>query len=83
MGGASAIVGAVMLLTGALDTDDFTSDEVIDAAERELVVDRALHRARRCGHRRAAAGDQSMAHVDAPGVGGRPWPLGCSRLILN
>ena len=35
MGGASAIVGAVMLLTGALDTDDFTSDEVIDAAERD------------------------------------------------
>ena len=24
-----------MLLTGALDTDDFTSDEVIDAAEHD------------------------------------------------
>jgi hypothetical protein len=35
MGGASAIVAAVMLLTGALDTEEFTSDEVIDTADRD------------------------------------------------
>lgn len=33
--GASAIVGGAMLLTGALDTDEFTSDEVIEAADRD------------------------------------------------
>ena len=35
LGGASAMVGALMLLTGAVDTDEFTSDEVIASADRD------------------------------------------------
>jgi hypothetical protein len=35
LGGASAVVVGLMLLTGALDSDRFTSDEVIESAERE------------------------------------------------
>jgi hypothetical protein len=35
LGGASAIVGGAMLLTGALDTDQFTSDEVIDVVDHD------------------------------------------------
>ena len=35
LGGASAMVGALMLLTGAVDTDEFTSDEVIASADHD------------------------------------------------
>ena len=35
LGGASAVVGGVMLLTGALDTEEFSSDEVIETADHD------------------------------------------------
>lgn len=34
MAGAAAIVGGIMFLTGALDTDDVSSNQVIEAADR-------------------------------------------------